>query len=121
MIEWSILPNFLINFSTMTFFFSYFLSCTPRMIARNYKQLLKGPFSATIVLSSSSTVNAATCHINNQGVFLLQHSMKLDLPRYTARFGATSLHGAQRVSELDSGFADGRPTSGTPITVGNGQ
>ncbi len=37
--------------------------------------------------------------------------MKLDLPRYTERFGATSLHGVQRVYELDSGFADGRPVS----------
>jgi mannosyl-3-phosphoglycerate synthase len=34
--------------------------------------------------------------------------MKLDLPRYTERFGATSLHGVQRVFELDSGFDDGR-------------
>ena len=33
--------------------------------------------------------------------------MKLDLPRYTERFGATSLHGVQRVYELDSGFDDG--------------
>src|SRR2546422_1646832 len=121
MIEWSILPNFLRNFSTMTFFFSYFLSCTPRMIARNYEQLLKGPFSATIVLSSSPIVNVASCHINNQGVFLLQYSMKLDLPRYTERFGATSLHGVQRVYELDSGFDDGRPMSGTLMKVGNDQ
>ena len=91
------------------------------MIARNYKQLLKGPFSATIVLSSSSIVNVASCHINNQGVFLLQYSMKLDLPRYTERFGATSLHGVQRVYELDSGFDDGRPMSGTLMKVGNDQ
>src|ERR687885_2162010 len=37
--------------------------------------------------------------------------MKLDLPRYTERFGATSLHGVQRVYELDSGFDEGRPAS----------
>lgn len=34
-------------------------------------------------------------------------SMKLDLPRYTERFGAVSLHGVQRVYEIDSGFDDG--------------
>ena len=47
--------------------------------------------------------------------------MKLDLPRYTERFGATSLHGVQRVYELDSGFDDGRPMSGTLMKVGNDQ
>lgn len=50
----------------------------------------------------------------------MQHSMKLDLPRYTERFGATSLHGVQRVYELDSGFDDGR-MSETIMKVGNDQ
>ena len=66
-------------------------------------------------------MNVASYHISNQGVFLLQYSMKLDLPRYTERFGATSLHGVQRVYELDSGFDDGRPMSGTLMKVGNDQ
>src|SRR5919197_884448 len=47
--------------------------------------------------------------------------MKLDLPRYTERFGATSLHGVQRVYELDSGFDDGRPASESIVNVGNNQ
>ena len=47
--------------------------------------------------------------------------MKLDLPRYTERFGATSLHGVQRVYELDSGFDDGRPVSEYIVNVGNNQ
>lgn len=47
--------------------------------------------------------------------------MKLDLPRYTERFGATSLHGVQRVYELDSGFDDGRPVSESIMNVGNNQ
>jgi mannosyl-3-phosphoglycerate synthase len=47
--------------------------------------------------------------------------MKLDLPRYTERFGATSLHGVQRVYELDSGFDDGRSMSETIMRVGNDQ
>jgi mannosyl-3-phosphoglycerate synthase len=47
--------------------------------------------------------------------------MKLDLPRYTERFGATSLHGVQRVYELDSGFDDGRPTSESIVNIGNNQ
>jgi mannosyl-3-phosphoglycerate synthase len=47
--------------------------------------------------------------------------MKLDLPRYTERFGATSLHGVQRVYELDSGFDDGRAMSETIMRVGNDQ
>ena len=29
--------------------------------------------------------------------------MKLDVPRFTERFGSVSLHGVQRVYELDSG------------------
>ena len=45
--------------------------------------------------------------------------MKLDLPRYTERFGAISLHGVQRVYELDSGFNDGRTTSETIKSIGN--
>lgn len=47
--------------------------------------------------------------------------MKLDMPRYTERFGATSLHGVQRVYELDSGFDDGRSVSETVVKVGNDQ
>src|SRR5919199_3430747 len=47
--------------------------------------------------------------------------MKLDLPRYTERFGATSIHGVQRVYELDSGFDDGRPTSESIVNIGNNQ
>src|SRR5918996_1026019 len=45
--------------------------------------------------------------------------MKLDHPRYTERFGAISLHGVQRVYELDSGFSNGRPTSETIRSIGN--
>src|SRR5918999_4536449 len=45
--------------------------------------------------------------------------MKLDLPRYTERFGATSLHGVQRVYELDSGFDDGSPVSESIVNIGN--
>ena len=45
--------------------------------------------------------------------------MKLDVPRYTERFGAISLHGVQRVYELDSGFNDGRPASEAIRSVGN--
>ncbi|HEX2014108.1 MAG TPA: mannosyl-3-phosphoglycerate synthase [Nitrososphaera sp.] len=51
----------------------------------------------------------------------MQHRMKLDLPRYTERFGATSLHAVQRVYELDSGFDDGRSMSETIMRVGNDQ
>src|SRR5918912_1742037 len=47
--------------------------------------------------------------------------MKLDLPRYTERFGATSIHGVQRVYELDSGYDDGRPVSESIVNVGNNQ
>jgi mannosyl-3-phosphoglycerate synthase len=47
--------------------------------------------------------------------------MKLDLPRYTERFGATSLHGVQRVYELDSGLDDGRPVSESIVSIGNNQ
>ena len=45
--------------------------------------------------------------------------MKLDLPRYTERFGAISLHGVQRVYELDSGFNNGRTTSESVQSIGN--
>jgi mannosyl-3-phosphoglycerate synthase len=47
--------------------------------------------------------------------------MKLDLPRYTERFGAISLHGVQRVYELDSGFNDGRPALEAIRSVGNAE
>jgi mannosyl-3-phosphoglycerate synthase len=47
--------------------------------------------------------------------------MKLDLPRYTERFGATSIHGVQRVYELDSGLDDGRPVSESIVNIGNNQ
>jgi mannosyl-3-phosphoglycerate synthase len=47
--------------------------------------------------------------------------MKLDLPRCTERFGATSLHCVQRVCELDSGFDDGRSMSETIMRIGNDQ
>lgn len=47
--------------------------------------------------------------------------MKLDLPRYTERFGATSLNGVQRVYELDSGFDDGSPVSESIVNIGNNQ
>ena len=47
--------------------------------------------------------------------------MKLDLPRYTERFGATSLHGVQRVYELDSGFDDGSTVSESIVNIGNNQ
>ena len=53
--------------------------------------------------------------------------MKLDLPRYTERFGATSLHGVQRVYELDSGFDEGRlaseslAASESIVNIGNDQ
>jgi mannosyl-3-phosphoglycerate synthase len=47
--------------------------------------------------------------------------MKLDVPRYTERFGATSLHGVQRVYELDSGFDDGSPVSESIVNIGNNQ
>ncbi|HXG05784.1 MAG TPA: mannosyl-3-phosphoglycerate synthase, partial [Nitrososphaera sp.] len=47
--------------------------------------------------------------------------MKLDVPRYTERFGAISLHGVQRVYELDSGFDDRRSTDETLVRIGNDQ
>ena len=45
--------------------------------------------------------------------------MKVDLPRYTERFGSISLHGVQRVYELDSGSSDSRPTSEAIRHIGN--
>jgi mannosyl-3-phosphoglycerate synthase len=45
--------------------------------------------------------------------------MRVDLPRYTERFGSISLHGVQRVYELDSGSSDGRPTSEAIRRIGN--
>ena len=45
--------------------------------------------------------------------------MRLDLPRYTERFGSISLHGVQRVYELDSGSSNGRPTSEAIRHIGN--
>ena len=45
--------------------------------------------------------------------------MQLDLPRYTERFGAISLHGVQRVYELDSGFNSGGLTSESIRRIGN--
>ena len=65
-----------------------------------------------------STVKSA---ISNYCMYLSTKEMKLDLPRYTERFGATSLHGVQRVYELDSGFDDGRPVSESIVNVGNNQ
>lgn len=47
--------------------------------------------------------------------------MKLDLPRYTERFGAISLHGVQRVYELDSAFNEGRLASEAIRSVGNAE
>jgi mannosyl-3-phosphoglycerate synthase len=47
--------------------------------------------------------------------------MKLDLPRYTERFGAISLHGVQRVYELDSAFNEGRPASEAIRSVGSAE
>ena len=45
--------------------------------------------------------------------------MRVDLPRYTERFGSISLHGVQRVYELDSGSSNGRPTSEAIRHIGN--
>jgi mannosyl-3-phosphoglycerate synthase len=45
--------------------------------------------------------------------------MRVDLPRYTERFGSISLHGVQRVYELDSGSSNGRPTSEAIQRIGN--
>ncbi|HYY71358.1 MAG TPA: mannosyl-3-phosphoglycerate synthase, partial [Nitrososphaeraceae archaeon] len=45
--------------------------------------------------------------------------MKLDLPRFTERFGSISLHGVQRVFELDSGLDKGKKVSENITGVGN--
>ena len=45
--------------------------------------------------------------------------MQLDVPRYTERFGAISLHGVQRVYELDSGFIDANSASEALRRIGN--
>ena len=45
--------------------------------------------------------------------------MKLDLPRFTERFGSISLHGVQRVFELDSGLDKGKKISENISGVGN--
>ena len=45
--------------------------------------------------------------------------MKLDLPRFTERFGSISLHGVQRVFELDSGLDKGKRVSENITGVGN--
>jgi len=47
--------------------------------------------------------------------------MQLDVPRYTERFGAISLHGVQRVYELDSGFIDANSASEALRRIGNEQ
>src|SRR5215217_2101438 len=47
--------------------------------------------------------------------------MKLDLPRFTERFGSISLHGVQRVFELDSGSDKGKKVSENITGVGNEQ
>jgi mannosyl-3-phosphoglycerate synthase len=47
--------------------------------------------------------------------------MKLDLPRFTERFGSISLHGVQRVFELDSGSDKGKRVSENITGVGNEQ
>jgi mannosyl-3-phosphoglycerate synthase len=47
--------------------------------------------------------------------------MKLDLPRYTERFGSISLHGVQRVFELDSGMEKGKKVSEHIVAIGNEQ
>lgn len=47
--------------------------------------------------------------------------MKLDLPRYTERFGSISLHGVQRVFELDSGLEKGKKFSEHIVGIGNEQ
>lgn len=47
--------------------------------------------------------------------------MKLDLPRYTERFGSISLHGVQRVFELDSGTEKGKKISEHIVAIGNEQ
>ena len=45
--------------------------------------------------------------------------MKLDLPRFTERFGSISLNGVQRVFELDSGLDKGQKIYGNIADIGN--
>src|SRR6186713_2583638 len=47
--------------------------------------------------------------------------MKLDVPRFTERFGSVSLHGVQRVYELDSGHKNKHPKTESEVirTVDN--
>lgn len=45
--------------------------------------------------------------------------MKLDVPRYTERFGTISMHGIQRVYELDSGYKTNGSKSEAIKTVDN--
>ncbi len=45
--------------------------------------------------------------------------MKLDVPRFTERFGTISMHGVQRVYELDSGYKTGKSKSEAIRTVDN--
>ena len=45
--------------------------------------------------------------------------MKLDVPRYTERFGTISMHGIQRVYELDSGYKTNTSKSEAIKTVDN--
>ena len=41
--------------------------------------------------------------------------MKLDVPRFTERFGSVSLHGVQRVYELDSGHKNKHPKTESEV------
>ena len=45
--------------------------------------------------------------------------MKLDVPRYTERFGTISMHGIQRVYELDSGYKKNKSKSEAIATIDN--
>jgi mannosyl-3-phosphoglycerate synthase len=45
--------------------------------------------------------------------------MKLDVPRFTERFGTISMHGVQRVYELDSGYKTNKSKSETIRTIDN--
>ena len=45
--------------------------------------------------------------------------MKLDVPRFTEQFGTISMHGVQRVYELDSGYKTGKSKSEAIRTVDN--
>lgn len=45
--------------------------------------------------------------------------MKLDVPRFTERFGTISMHGVQRVYELDSGYKTSKSKSEAIRTIDN--